>query len=375
MKLLIVGGCGQQVQPAINYLLEQDTFSTIVIGDINFDAAKQLVEERNNSKLIARHIDALNYEQLVDEMSDVDVVYNASGPYYLLGLKVLEAAIEAGKHYVDFCDDAEPTLEMIKLSDKAAAAGITAIVGLGATPGYSNLLAMQGVAQLDKTEEVNICWHSSMHEPSGIASLEHMFHIMSGDVIQFLDGESELVPALSEMELAEQFDTPERVMYSAFVGHPEPATLPNYITGVEQVTCRYTDTMEMLGLFLGVQQIGFLSNEPVALKGGAVSPASLLAVMLNNIPHEEVPEDEKFGFGIDVIGQKDDEDVTIRYDVKAVADLTALTSMPAALGAELLARGDITRLGVFPPEGCVEPKSIIEPMNSMKLLNLSVEKI
>jgi hypothetical protein len=66
---------------------------------------------------------------MVQAMSEVDVVMNCSGPYHLLGVKVLKAAIEAGKHFVDYCDDVAPTLEMLALSDQAKAKGITAIIG------------------------------------------------------------------------------------------------------------------------------------------------------------------------------------------------------------------------------------------------------
>ena len=45
---------------------------------------------------------------------------NCTGPYYLLGDQVIDAAIEAGVNYVDYCDDIivhEKSLQMkIKIS-------------------------------------------------------------------------------------------------------------------------------------------------------------------------------------------------------------------------------------------------------------------
>jgi len=365
MKLLIVGGCGLQVQPAINYLLEQDEISTIIIGDINIDAALKLVEDQNNSKLLAQHIDALNHKQLVQAISEVDVVFNASGPYHLLGVKILKATIEAGKHYVDFCDDTEPTLEMLELSEQAAAKGVTAIVGLGASPGATNLISMHCAAMLDQTEEVNMYWHIGKGEPSGPAVLDHLLHIMSGDVIQFIDGERKHVPALSGLE---PFKMPgiDEEMHSVFVGHPEPSTLPDYIPGVRQVVSKFTNVPDELSFFMAMQEFGLFSTEPVDVKGNKVAPRSMLIELLAKIAkEEEVAEGVDTGscIVIDVKGQKDGKATTVR--IIGRGNMPMLTSMPAALGVVLLARGEITRRGVFPPEGCIKPESIMEPLEAM----------
>ena len=53
------------------------------------------------------------------------------------------AAIEAGAHYLDICDDWEPTLDMLELGERARARGVTAVIGMGASPGLTNLLAMK----------------------------------------------------------------------------------------------------------------------------------------------------------------------------------------------------------------------------------------
>ena len=49
---------------------------------------------------------------LKEALSKVDTVFNAVGPYHLHGLKVVEAAIETGTHYVDMSDDHEPAEEL-----------------------------------------------------------------------------------------------------------------------------------------------------------------------------------------------------------------------------------------------------------------------
>jgi len=374
VKILIVGGCGKQAEPAINYLLEAKEFTDVIIGDINIGAANELVKVLQSPKASALHIDILNHRALVDAIKSVDLVLNASGPYYKLGLKVLKAAIEAGKDYVDYCDDVEPTLEMLKLSDEAAKKGITAIVGLGASPGYTNLLAMQGAEQLDQVDEVNMYWNIAKSEPEGPAVLDHMFHIMNGEVIQYLDGKSQKVQALTGLEETVRMPKAAEPLPTAFVGHPEPVTLPYYLPEVKRVVCKYADDIEQIRFFQGLQALGLFDNKLVKVKEHLISPRDLLVTQMMSLPYEDVPAEQRLSaLVIEIKGIKEQKPMTVRYTGQG--NMASITSIPAALGAQLLARGKIKLKGVFPPEACVQPSDIIEPLLTMNLSILKTEII
>src|SRR5690606_15578076 len=64
-----------------------------------------------------------------------DLVVNTVGPYFRFGPPILAAAIAAGCDYIDICDDPQPTIEMLELDARAKAAGVTALLGMGASPG------------------------------------------------------------------------------------------------------------------------------------------------------------------------------------------------------------------------------------------------
>lgn len=293
MKILIIGGCGVQARPAIQRLLAGNDFGTVVIGDINLDLANQILREIDSPKLVARRIDAFDHAGMVQAMSEVDVVMNCSGPYHLLGVRVLKAAIEAGKNFVDYCDDVAPTLEMLDLSDQAKEKGITAIIGLGVSPGYFNLLAKDASDRLDATREINMYWSIAKGEPEGPAVIDHMFNIMSGEVIQFIDSHETLVPALSGTEQEVDMPAPFGRMPTAFVGHPEPVTLSRYIPGVKQVINKYAAPADEIGFYQGLQQLGLFQKAPVSVGGQQVSPRDLLVTLMSSVPHEESPEEER----------------------------------------------------------------------------------
>ena len=60
------------------------------------------------------------------------------------------------------------------------------------------------------------------------------------------------------------------------------------------------------------------------------------------------------GARVDVIGQKDGQQRTVTY--RTVDKMKRLTGIPAAVGAWMLARGQVKAKGVFAPEGCLEPE-------------------
>jgi len=332
MKILIIGGCGMQARPAIKRLLDGNDFDTIVIGDINLDLANQLLREWDSPKLVARRIDAFDHTGMVQAMSEVDVVMNCSGPYHLLGVRVLKAAIEAGRHFVDYCDDVTPTLEMLELSEQAREKGITAIIGLGVSPGYFNLLAKDASDRLDTTREINMYWSIAEGEPEGPAVIDHMLHIMSGDVIQFIDGRETRVPALSGMEQEVDMPAPYGRMPTAFVGHPEPVTLSRYIPGVQQVINKYAAPAEEIGFYRGLQELGLMQKEPVSIRGQQVSPRDLLVTLMSSVPHEDsAQEPPQSAAMLEIRGILDGEERLIRINI--TGNMAPMTSIPAAIGA------------------------------------------
>ncbi|GAA5108266.1 hypothetical protein [Haloechinothrix salitolerans] len=73
---------------------------------------------------------------------------------------MLSAAIATTTNYLDICDDWEPTLQMLELDGAARAAGVTAVIGMGASPGSSNLLALLAMNQCDTVDRVYTAWRA-----------------------------------------------------------------------------------------------------------------------------------------------------------------------------------------------------------------------
>jgi len=353
MKALVLGGCGAQALPAVEDLIASEDISQVTIGDIDKEKADQLAAKLKSPKLSTLKVDVNDHPGLVDCVKGADIVLNCTGPYHLLGVKVLKAAIEAGKHYVDYCDDYDATLDMLELDGAAKEKGVTAIIGLGASPGLCNLIAKHGADKLDSTDEIRIFWVIAEGEPEGPAVYDHMFHMVSGDVPQFLDGKMVNVPGLSGAEEIIEFPAPHGALPVFYVGHPEPITLSRVIPGVKTVVNKGALPGEMIGLFQGLKELGLMGAEPVSVKGQDVSPRDLLVTLMSSAPPLELPPEETLSaMVIQVTGMKDGNAVTLEY--AGLANMAPCTSLPASLGVRMLARGEVKETGVLPPEACLE---------------------
>jgi hypothetical protein len=158
MRVLALGGCGEMGRFSVRTSLDFDFVDQIIIADLNAEKAKKLAQKCGPKTSFAQ-IDIENKKSLAELLSETDIVLNTVGPYYRFGMQVLEACMEAGCHYLDINDDWEPTLEMLELDEKARGAGVSAIIGMGVSPGVSNLLAVMAISELDQVEDVYTGWN------------------------------------------------------------------------------------------------------------------------------------------------------------------------------------------------------------------------
>jgi len=103
--------------------------------------------------------------------------------------RILETAIENSVDYVDICDDYDATEKLIDDFDvKAADAGVTCIVGLGASPGITNVIAAHASSMLTSVEEIKIYVTRGIEEAAGGAAPYHMLHCCPGEIPIYKDG-------------------------------------------------------------------------------------------------------------------------------------------------------------------------------------------
>jgi len=368
-KVIVLGGCGAVGSNAVKTLVRTDTFSEVVIGDFNIEKAEQMANELG-PKASARKFDAMDSQSCKDAIDGCDLVLNCVGPFYSTVKTILTATIEAGINYVDICDDPDVTLEILDWDEAAKKAGITALIGMGASPGITNLLAKLASDDfLDETDTVNI-FHTHGGEPNeGEGVIGHRFHCMSIDIPMYLDGELKYVKYFEESGIAlrQTFDFPligkEIPIYP--YPHPEQLTLPQYIK-VKNVTNKGSVLpIEYYQLTSEVCRLGLASKEPLEVKGQKVVPYDFAMSFIIN-ERERILKETDFGaqrgaMSIVVKGLKNGEPLEFRIHTYSSSQaLGEGTGIPAAVGAIMMQEGKVAGKGILPPEGCIKPQEFID---------------
>jgi len=354
MQALVLGGTGGMGQGVARDLIKQEQIKKVILGDINTDPSRVQDKLRASGKISLSKIDVNDHGGLVSVIRNSDVVINCAGPFYKTAVTVARAAVEAKVNYIDICDDYEATDILFSSDiDKAAKeAGITVLTGMGSDPGTNNVIVKWYANQLERVDEIALFWVVSIAELAG-AAWDHGLHMTIGKIPQYLDGKLEYVEGGTGEETAE-FLEPLGTCRVRYVGHPQPLTIPRYIKGVKRVIIKGALIPSWVDELIKEQrETGFLSEEPVEVKGAKVAPYDLTLRLWGAIPNNR--DKGPFASGLKVIVKGERKGKQVTYTADIVGRMAPGTGLPASIAALMLDAGDVTVKGVVAPEGCIDP--------------------
>ncbi|MFX0103554.1 MAG: saccharopine dehydrogenase family protein [Candidatus Hodarchaeota archaeon] len=376
MRILALG-CGDMGRMAIAVLLDSPIVSSITVADINIELAKAVVELVGSDKLSAFQIDINDKENLVKLMLEHDVVMNTVGPFYKFAKPVIEAVIKAKKPLIDICDDWKPTLEVLEMDQEAKDAGITAVIGIGASPGITNLLAVLAGNEFDEVEEITTAWgvklmkegkkplhyvqrkklkKSGIQLPEGSAALVHLFYECVGKIPTYRNGEMVEIEALTE---AQPFEFPGfRKIKPRHVGHPEPVTLSRTINASTISNVMFLGTTITNALMTLKERV---EKKELTIKEAAIEfenierkmrkPLNLLRIFFKElINHPPI-------LCVNATGIKDGRRKKIALGLSRAPfdEMAGVTGVPLAITTIMLAEGKILAKGILTPEEAIDP--------------------
>jgi saccharopine dehydrogenase-like NADP-dependent oxidoreductase len=365
-RILVTGGAGEMAQYACRVLAKADEVELVLVADRDEQKARDFITELG-PKAKALALDISDAEALSKALTDVDIVLNCAGPFYRFGREVLSAAIAAGTNYLDICDDWEPTLEMLELSDTARAAGVTAVIGMGASPGTSNLVALLCMNELDEVDNMYTSWRAGAlpygekgkeHEYEPNAAMIHWIHNCTEPIKVWRHGGLVDAYALDEIEVTYPGLGTETVWVC---GHPEPLTLPRVRPEIKH---SYNTMTARRGLMEGLQRVArrvqsgeldvIAAGKQLILEpdtgGAAAGPSPTL-------PHLfAVAEGTKDGKATRVAARP----LNIPN-----ANMGEMTGYPLATAALMMCRGSVDNPGVHGPEGAVDPEQYFELLSGL----------
>ncbi|MFA5078059.1 MAG: saccharopine dehydrogenase NADP-binding domain-containing protein [Dehalococcoidia bacterium] len=385
-KILVLGGAGTMGSEAIKLLLERSD-AKIIVADASVKGLKR-AEAQFGNKIEAAQADVLNKDALVTLLKTADVVLSTVGPFYKFAVPVIKAAIEARVNMVDIDDDFDATANALELNEAARKAGTVAIIGMGASPGVTNLIAKLGASKMDRADNIRFYWGESSIDPTGSAAMMHWFHITAEKIPVFIEGKWTKVQGFTEPEIIE-FMPPVGKLEVMLTGHPEPVTLPRYIKGVKNVSIKGAlYPPKMMELYRWLIDTGFGSKDDFIVNENVSMPIRELAVrIIRSMPRfapgyfKDILEDAlvKYEscagtFKIVVDGWKDDHQITYTYDLMA-NNVAHSTALPAVLATLALLDGKVKATGVVAPEGALDAAAFMDVLSKDAKVRETVTRI
>ena len=378
MKVLALGGSGGMGRFAVETSMHFENVSEIVVADINAEEALKFANSMNE-KVSGIGLDVTDIDALKIQMNKADVVINTVGPFFKYGPSILEAAIDSGCDYLDINDDWEPTIEMLGFHDKAESNSKTAILGMGASPGLTNMLGAAAIKELDTVETLYTGWTMDGATPekessqSGInAAMVHAVQQMTGTVKIHKNGKPEMVKPLKKIEV----DFPGFGKFKPCIfGHPEAITFPYHFKEIKNsINLAHGSGFGVLKWIMRLVDWRVISIDRAA---GIVQNIS--SDIRNELEEEGIENRENLSITHSedppplyalAIGLKDGKKGSCGtvFNTSDLISMGEATGIPLACGLKLLVDEKISKKGVFAPEGAIDPNDFFKELNSISNL-------
>jgi saccharopine dehydrogenase-like NADP-dependent oxidoreductase len=344
-----------------------DFVDEVIIADLNVKAAEAFALQVGK-KARGLAVDVRDPELLASVLAQGDIVLNTVGPFFRFGVPILKAAIRTGRNYIDLCDDWEPTLEMLDLHEAAARAGITAIIGLGASPGITNLLAVLAIRELDRADRIYTVWDLDSAKPETIgpvpsAAMVHGMLQLTGTIRVWEDGGYRKVRPVRRV-MVNYPGIGCRPSWS--IGHPEAITLPRYFPRLKMSrNLMVTSLSNVVSLWIvgALVNVGLLSIEKAARLAEKVEGTGV-----GRTPGDFIREAKTGGklrlpplFAL-AEGEKEGRPASVAVTVLSApaGGMGGATGVPLAAGLSLFQKE--VKPGVYAPEGIIDPMTFLDVM-------------
>ncbi len=371
-KIVVLGGAGAMGNMIIRDLVEFSSADQVEIADFDLEKANGLKRSLNDERLSAVFADMNDEQSLAKALEKATVLVNAT-PYYK-NVEVMKAALKAGCNYIDLGGLFHVTKKQLELHDEFSKAGLIAILGMGAAPGITNLMAAAATQELERVEAIDIICGSvdftkTSHPFLPPYALDTLLDEYQKEPMVYEDSEYQAKPAMSG-EIEVDLPMPVGKVHAIYTLHSEVLTLATSysLKGVQRVTFRLGLPVDFHNKLKFLAELGFAETGCItAPSGDAFVPRRVLAEMIRRIPAETGNVDDCEVIRVDASGSLAGTPKLIRHesiihsDKKTNISCGAIdTGVPPAIVADMLIKHEIESKGVHAPENCVSHTDLFE---------------
>ncbi len=374
MRAVVLGGGGLTGRAAGRALATGSVVDSVVAADLSEELARAAAAAAG-PRAKARTVDVRDAASLASLLDGASVVVNAV--QYGFNLTVMEAALAARVPYLDFGGLFHMTRRQLERDGAFRAAGLLAIPGLGQVPGISNVLSVEAAAELDTVESVVLrdAWRDLTVGGPELSFTWSPSTFLDEMVLPAQVYEAGAYREYPPMSGAEEFDFAEPVgrtrVYRTL--HSEPATLPESLRAKGLTHCEWKEGGPGIDALRTMALLGLASDSPLEVGGARVVPRAFTLALLRREkllgPPPGVEVDDWEVLDIELKGTRGGapavRHAVARFPPRPDWHLTATeyaVGIAGAIGAELIARGEVPGAGVLPPERCVPARRFREEL-------------
>lgn len=380
MKALVIGASGQIGAMTVRDLVDFYD-AEVIAADLNLERVKKIASSMKGGNVKAIKLNATDSSALKKVAKDVDVVINST--WYELNIKIMPVAIDVGAHYTDLGGFYDYTFKQLKYDKKAKDAGVTCVLGIGSSPGITNICGAAGAKKLDSIETVNIyCTWGTKQKTMDAAFPAYSVRTVIDELTQkptiVENGKHKPVSVLSgETEVLMPHPAGKVIAY--YIKHSETATMAEYIgKGLKNVCFRIGFPANDFNTFRTLVQLGFGSDKKISVDDSAISPkdfnTSMYLEALAASRKTSGMLDEFDFFRVDCIGEKGGRPASVTYYVRTWNDpkrgITSGrdTAVPPSITANWMVTGKIKKRGTLPPEACITPEPFFKELGKRAVM-------
>lgn len=356
MRVLVLGGAGAVCKETTRDLAKYSSFEEIVVADANVPAVEKLIDSIGDKRLKALEFDADDHDSMLKLFPEFNVI--ANGLPFKYDLPVNQACVAVGVNGLDLSSD-DPQFQ---LHDEALDKDMIFIPGVGATPGITNMMVARAAEVLDRMEEVEIffaAFRCLAPAPGLLATTlwEFVPEEEERAEVYFEDGSWHPTPPLTggiEVKFHDQIGT--QMVY--YVPHDESQSMPRSYPTLRRAAVRGCFPPHVMALMGALMHGGFLTSREVQFDGRSMPAVEAVRALLWDNPISKENPIWAYGLVAEVLGERAGRKVRCTYRSKhppqddwgGEAAYYKNVGIPLAIGAELIATGQVSARGVQPPE-------------------------
>lgn len=347
MKVAVLGAAGTIAPAIVRDLAASEEIESILLLDLRAEQAKAVAEQHGLGKATARGADARS--NLASDLDDVEVLVNSAS--YRVNLDAMRACLEADCHYLDLGGLYRVTGEQLLLGPDFEHAGLTAILGIGSSPGKTNLMAARAARELGDVDSIYVYAAGRDLDPPPGPSFPYALETLLDEVklqpVLLRNGEPVRIAPLTQGGEVD-FGVPIGRAETIYTLHSELRTFGQSF-GCKQSSFRLSLARALLDR---LRELAEASEEEVREAVRQAQPPSPKTVSVHMV--------EATGHGRTMRIRS----ATGPHEEWELGGGVVSTAAPISAAVRLLARGSITARGALPPERCISPEEMFAELES-----------